>query len=208
MIIPYFIEKIRLIRKYTWGYGIVGILVLLAVMTIGTVTNGSKLTISVAGVSFQPSELVKILYVFYLAGMFTDRDHMDPATKRPDLPQLISASITAAAHVLILVMCKDLGSALIFFVVYVFMIYAATKMPICLIGGAAGGALSTYAGYRLFAHVRTRFIAWRDPWNVISGQGYQITQSLFAIGTGSWFGMGLMQGSPEKIPVVAADFIF
>ena len=109
---------------------------------------------------------------------------------------------------LILVFSKDLGGALIFFVVYVFMIYAATKKPVCLVGGAAGGVLATFIGYRLFAHVRTRFVAWRDPWSVIQGQGYQITQSLFAIGTGSWFGMGLMQGSPDKIPIVAADFIF
>ena len=61
---------------------------------------------------------------------------------------------------------------------------------------------------RLFDHVMIRVSVWRDPWADISGDGYQITQSLFAIGTGSWFGMGLMGGAPQKIPVVEKDFIF
>lgn len=208
LVIPFLVSKLRFIRRFTWGFGIAGLAILLAVMTAGTVTNGSKLNITLGGFTFQPSEFVKILYVFFIAGMLTDREHIDEKTGRIEMPQLISVTMIAAVHVIILVMCKDLGSALIFFVVYVFMIYAATKMPVCLIGGAVGGAAGTFIGYRLFAHVRTRFIAWRDPWNVINGQGYQITQSLFAIGTGSWFGMGLMQGSPDKIPVVEADFIF
>ena len=199
MVITYMVSKIKFIKRFTWWFGISGIVILLAVMTAGTVTNGSKLTISIGAFSFQPSEFVKILFVFFIAGMLSEST---------DIIQLASVSITAAAHVLILVFSKDLGGALIFFVVYVFMIYAATKKPVCLVGGAAGGVLATFIGYRLFAHVRTRFVAWRDPWSVIQGQGYQITQSLFAIGTGSWFGMGLMQGSPDKIPIVAADFIF
>lgn len=56
--------------------------------------------------------------------------------------------------------------------------------------------------------MRTRVLAWSNPWDVIEKEGYQITQSLFAIGTGGWFGMGLFQGSPDKIPVVDQDFIF
>ena len=60
----------------------------------------------------------------------------------------------------------------------------------------------------LFAHVRVRFIAWKDPWSVIEGSGYQITQSLFAIAAGSWLGKGLTQGRPNDIPIVESDFIF
>ena len=51
-------------------------------------------------------------------------------------------------------------------------------------------------------------MAWRDPWSDIENKGYQVAQSLFAIGTGNWFGMGLYQGMPKKIPVVEKDFIF
>ena len=56
--------------------------------------------------------------------------------------------------------------------------------------------------------MRVRVAAWQNPWADIDNKGYQITQSLFAIGTGGWFGMGLYQGMPRKIPVVEKDFVF
>ena len=60
----------------------------------------------------------------------------------------------------------------------------------------------------MFSHVRVRVLAWQNPWSYIDNQGYQITQSLFAVGSGSWFGMGLLKGDPTVIPFVSADFIF
>ena len=59
-----------------------------------------------------------------------------------------------------------------------------------------------------FAHVRARVVVWRNPWEYIDTSGYQICQSLFAIGMGSWFGYGLCQGMPDKIPVAEKDFMF
>ena len=66
--------------------------------------------------------------------------------------------------------------------------------------------MASVAAYFLFSHVRTRVIAWENPLSVIDNEGYQISQSLFAIGTGGWFGSGLYQGMPQKIPVVTKDF--
>ena len=74
--------------------------------------------------------------------------------------------------------------------------------------GLAGGSGAAVVAYHLFGHVRQRVSAWKDPMAVYQNEGYQIVQSLFAIGTGGWFGMGLCQGSPESIPVVKNDFIF
>ncbi|MDD3414280.1 MAG: FtsW/RodA/SpoVE family cell cycle protein [Lachnospiraceae bacterium] len=199
LIIPYFVSKLRAIKKMTWIYGGVGLFALTAVMVLGSVTYGSKISFSLFGFTFQPSEFVKIIFVFFIAGMLTEST---------TIYQVIATTIMAGAHVVVLVLSKDLGSALIFFVVYVVMIYVGTKKPIYLLAGIGAGAGGAVLGYHLFSHVRTRVIAWRDPFQVIEGQGYQITQSLFAIGTGGWFGMGLYQGSPEKIPVVEADFIF
>jgi cell division protein FtsW (lipid II flippase) len=114
----------------------------------------------------------------------------------------------AAAHVLVLVLSKDLGSALIFFITYLTMLFVATGSWGYLLGGIAAGSGASVIAYYLFAHVRTRVMAWLDPWSDIDNRGYQITQSLFAIGTGGWFGMGLYQGMPYKIPVVEKDFVF
>ena len=75
-------------------------------------------------------------------------------------------------------------------------------------GGLLAGGTAGVLAYFLFAHVRNRVFAWQNPWQIIDGAGYQITQSLFSIGTGGWIGSGLTQGRPLDIPVVESDFIF
>ena len=77
-----------------------------------------------------------------------------------------------------------------------------------LAGGLAAGSAASVVAYHLFSHIRVRVRAWQNPLAYIDKEGYQISQSLFAIGTGGWFGMGLYQGLPDKIPVVKQDFIF
>lgn len=198
-VIPFVMLKMKFLRKMVWLYGILGILMLLMVMLFGDTSYGAKLSITIMGFSFQPSEFVKIIYVFFLAAIF---EH------RTDFKQVLKASIMAAIHVLVLVFSKDLGGALIFFVVYVIMLYLAAKKPFYLLGGLIGGSGCAMVAYKLFGHVQTRVTAWMNPWTVIDTKGYQIAQSLFAIGTGSWFGLGLYKGMPYKIPVVEQDFIF
>lgn len=197
--IPYVMIKIKSIRKMVWLYGILGVLMLLTVMLFGDTSYGAKLSITFFDISFQPSEFVKISYVFFLAAIF---EH------RTDFRQVMKASIMAAIHVLILVFSKDLGGALIFFVAYIIVLYVATKKTVYLFGGFLSGSGCAMIAYKLFSHVQTRVTAWMNPWTVIDTKGYQITQSLFAIGTGSWFGLGLYKGMPYKIPVVEQDFIF
>ena len=114
----------------------------------------------------------------------------------------------AGLHVLILIASRDLGSAGIFLITYLVMLYAATRRPQWLIIGALLGVVGLFLSYLLFSHVRTRFVAWKDPLSVVDGAGYQVSQSLFAIGTGGWFGSGLTQGMPEKIPLAVSDFVF
>ena len=88
------------------------------------------------------------------------------------------------------------------------MLYVAAKKPLYFISGLGAGCAAAYAGYHLFSHVRVRVMAWSDPFQYIDNEGYQIAQSLFAIGTGGWLGTGLYQGEPNKIPVVVEDFMF
>lgn len=94
------------------------------------------------------------------------------------------------------------------FVAYLVMVYVSTRNVGYLGLGLVGGSGAAVVAYHLFGHVRQRVSAWKDPMAVYQNEGYQIVQSLFAIGTGGWFGMGLCQGSPESIPVVKNDFIF
>lgn len=199
LLIPEFIRKWRFLKRLTWGYALTGLAAIASVLLLGTATNGSKISYTIAGVTFQPSEFVKILFIFFLAGALQEAG---------SVRRLILISAVSLAHVAILVCSKDLGSAAIFFVAYLFLMYIATGRKRCLgIGGilGIGGALLSY---KLFYHVKVRVLAWLDPWRDITGKGYQMAQSLFAIGTGGWFGLGLCQGKPETIPYVEADFIF
>lgn len=199
LLIPFFLKKFKFLKQLTWIYGLVGAGALLIVMVLGAVTNGSKISYSLFGYTFQPSEFVKIIFVFFIAGLLT-------ASK--DIMQIMVASGAAGIHVIILVISKDLGSALIFFVVYVVMVFIATKNYLYLLLGIGGGTAAAFIAYQLFGHVRNRVLGWQEPFQYIDTLGYQISQSLFAIGTGGWFGMGIYQGDPTSIPYVEADFIF
>lgn len=197
--VPFLIQKIRFIRNLTWLYAGAGLLALAVVAVLGAASYGAKISFTVAGITIQPSEFVKIIFVFFVAGMLH---------KSKKFKQVVITTVIAAAHVIILVASKDLGGALIFFVVYLVMLYVATGNPFYFIGGLGSGSIAAMAAYKLFAHVRVRVVAWQDPLSVIDKEGYQICQSLFAIGTGGWFGVGLNQGMPEKIPKVEQDVVF
>ena len=199
LVVPYIISRIRFFEKFKWVYVAVGLGSLMAVLAFSKVINGSKLNIHIASYTFQPSEYVKIIFVFAIAAVLAHGHKLKD--------YLISAAI-AVAHVLLLVASKDLGSAIIFFVVYFAMLYAASRNVLYYLIGFITGAVGAVAGYKLFSHVRVRVTAFLDPMGNITDAGYQIAQSLFAIGTGGWLGMGLGQGAPDTIPVVAADFIF
>lgn len=197
--IPVLIRKIKFVRRLTWLYAAIGIGALAVVAVLGATSYGAKLSIAIAGISIQPSEFIKIIFVFFVAGMLHEKT---------DFKQVCVTTVIAAIHVLILVASKDLGGALIFFFTYLIMLYVATRKIFYLAGGMMAGSVAAVVAYNLFSHVRVRVLAWADPLSVIENEGYQICQSLFAIGTGGWFGVGLYQGMPEKIPVVEQDFIF
>ncbi len=199
MVVPELIMRVKNWRAYTWVYGGVGIVSLGAVLVLGAVTHGAKLSFSILGVSFQPSEFIKIVFAFFIASLLC---------RSRSFRNVALSAVLAGAHVIILVLSKDLGSALIYFVAYVVMVYIATGQKWYLLAGLSGGSGAAYLSFRIFNHVQVRVQAWRDPWSVIDREGYQITQSLFAIGCGGLFGLGLCQGSPSSIPFVTTDFIF
>ena len=197
--VPLIIEKFRILEKMGWYFAAIGIVFLMLVFVIGVEKYGSRNWISVGGIAIQPSEFVKILYVFFMASLLSQ------TTK---FKHIVIISAVAAVHVVILVAEKDLGAALIYFVTYIFVLYVATTKVQYLGAGLAGGTLASIVAYHLFSHVKTRVQAWRDPWAEIRGGGYQVAQSLFAIGTGGFIGMGLGKGLPGSVPVVESDFVF
>ena len=196
--IPWLLMTVKSFRKMGWIYCGTGLVLLLAVL-LGNKIYGANLVLTVGPVSVQPAEFVKILYVMFVASMFN---------KATTFRQTAVVTAFAALHVIILVLSTDLGAALIFFVVYIAMLYIATKNVLYAGAGIMGGGVAGVIAYKLFSHVRKRVIIWKDPWSHIDDSGYQVCQSLFSIGMGSWFGYGFCQGMPDKIPVAEKDFMF
>lgn len=199
LVVPVIVRKVKGLSELRILYGGIGLVALAAVVVIGRVSGGAKLGFEIAGFGIQPSEFVKILFVFFVAAS------LNRSTAFRDV---VITTVVAAFHVLILVVSKDLGAALIIFVVYLVMLYVATRQPLYIFAGLGAGSVAAVAAYHLFNHVRVRVLVWQDPFASYQDGGYQVAQSLFAIGTGSWFGTGLGQGKADAIPVADEDFIF
>lgn len=199
LIVPVIVRKAKGLQDLRILYAGVGLIALAAVVVVGRVSGGAKLGFEIAGFGIQPSEFVKILFVFFVAASFNRSTHFR---------DVVLTTVVAAFHVLILVVSKDLGAALIIFVVYLVMLYVATRQPLYFFAGLGAGSVASVGAYYLFNHVRVRVLVWKDPFASYNDGGYQVAQSLFAIGTGSWFGTGLGQGKADAIPVADEDFIF
>lgn len=197
--VPEIIFRVEALKRFTWIYAAAGIAAVGAVLLYGAATNGSKITFTLAGITFQPSEAVKLLFLFFMSGALV---------KAENVWQLFVVSVVAAAHVIILVLSKDLGSALIFFVIYLALIYISTDNIGYLFIGLGFGMVASVVAYKLFTHIQVRVKAFLDPFTDIASSGYQLSQSLFGISSGGFFGLGLYGGAPGSIPYVEQDFIF
>ncbi len=152
MLIPFFISRFQYLRSLTWLYALAGITMLGVVAVLGAVSHGAKLSFSIAGITIQPSEFIKIIFVFFVASMLYEST---------EFVQVVKATVVAGLHVIILVLSKDLGAGLIFFIAYMVMLYVATRKLYYFAGGLLCGALASVAAYHLFHHVRVRVVAWQ-----------------------------------------------
>ena len=199
LFIPVIISKLKALSRWAWLYAIVGVALLLLVWAVGDTEYGAQLRIRIGSFALQPSEFVKLSFVFFTASMFQ---------KGTSFPRVVVTTIVAAAHVLILVASTDLGSGLVYFMSYLFMLFVATRQPLYFLGGLGAGSGAAVLAYYMFSHVRVRVAMWQNPFSDYENRGYQMAQSLFALSSGGWFGLGFYQGVPNSIPLVENDFIF
>jgi cell division protein FtsW (lipid II flippase) len=174
----------------------VGALGLIALpLAVGTEINGANNWMLVGGISLQPSEVVKLALLLVLSYFMS---------RRRIWPWLIFTGLCLG----VLMLQKDLGTALIYYITALFMYYASTG-NLSLTGlGVLGGAGAAVLGYRMFSHVKVRVAIWLNPWADYKDTGYQIVQVLIAIASGGLFGVGLGLGSPTVIPIYFTDCIF
>ena len=202
--------------KFTALYLIGCVVMFLMTLVLAEDKYGARNWISIFGVGFQPSEITKILYVFFLASYDYNTDLLDKINIKSAQKYKKYLPIIKRYFLMIVVylfigmffLQKDLGTAMIFyglFLVYQIVNQEDIRLILLNLLIAIAGAV---AAYMLFSHIRIRVSTWLDPWKNIDGIGYQITQALFAIASGGFFGTGLGLGRPDVVPVVTSDFIF
>lgn len=184
-----------------WTYLYVGtsFLLFMATLVFGRNIKGATNWIRIGEFSFQPAEIIKILFIFFLASYYANRAHLKN--------KWILAAI-AYGNIAFLFIQKDLGSAMIFFAIYMAIIYVYETDRRFILYNIGTASVMALISYFIFSHVRVRVETWLDPWSSIDVGGFQIAQSLFAIAAGGFLGSGIGRGYPEFIPEVHNDFIF
>ncbi|MGI6037659.1 MAG: FtsW/RodA/SpoVE family cell cycle protein [Limnochordia bacterium] len=200
--------------KYSAATG--GLTLLFLTALLGEEIGGARRWLDLGPVRFEPVEPVKILLVIFFAAYLADVRSLLTTSRRrflgimlPELRYLGPLLVMWLLFMFLLVAQKDLGAAFLFFGLFQALLFVATGSLGYLLGGMslalAGGALA----YRFFSHVRVRVAAWWNPWVRIDGGGYQIAQSLFALGGGGFWGTGWGAGQgAQAIPAVHTDFIY
>jgi cell division protein FtsW (lipid II flippase) len=200
--------------KYTWLIVSLGLQAATFVVGTGPPGSGAKLWIAAGPVQVQPSEIVKITLVIFLAGYLDDKRELLGSSWQigrlslPPIPYLLPMGLMWAASLLTLVVLNDLGSALMFFAVFLTMLYLASGRPIYVIVGVTTFAFACIGAWKAFSRVELRVQNWLDPWQDPFVAGYQPIQSDFALASGGLLGRGFAQGQPWYIPAVETDYIF
>ena len=210
-----FWNRLRRMLDYPYVLGLLTTLVLLLPLIFGVSIGGNKNWISFGFFSMQPSEFGKILLIFFLAAYLADHLAVLTLPARRFLflhlpPVRFIAPLVAlwGFAVLMFVIARDLGSALLFFGMAVLMTYMGTGRKSYVFLAGLFIVIAAALSYALFGHVRVRFDIWLHPWADPNGMSYQVVQSLFAIGSGGIWGTGFAEGHPLLIPEVHTDFIF
>jgi cell division protein FtsW (lipid II flippase) len=197
--------------RYLFGLTAVGLLALPALPVLGQRVNGARLWIHVGGLQFQPGELAKIMLIVFLAGYLREKRELLAQGRLKDLAPLL---VIWGAAMLVLVETNDLGSALLYFGIFLAMLYVATGRRRYTVAGLVlflGGSLAAYAS---IGRVQERVDCWLHPWREVHGACYQTVQGLYSIGAGHFGGPGFGKGTftttdgTSLIPYLKTDFIF
>lgn len=209
------VKNLEVIKRYKYVLGIAGIILLVLPMFIGTEIYGSKLWIKIGGFQFQPGEFAKVLIVLFLAGYLAENRELLSISNRtvlgikfPRLRLLYPLFIVWGVCLLVVAFERDLGSALLFYTIFLIMLYVATGRVSYVIIGLALLAVGAFGMYQIMSHVQVRVAIWLDPFSDAQNLGYQIVQSMFSLADGGLAGVGIGKGMADIIPVVASDMIF
>ena len=202
---------LRWLRRYRYSLLAAALLLLLATIALGRNPSGlefaPRLWLSIGSIYFQPSELMKIILVAFMATYLAEQsathraEQSDAGSRFPASPRLLGPILLMwLLSMVILVWQRDLGTAMLFFIVFLLLLYFSSGDQRILVAGVTLILLAGLAAYQLFPVVQLRVDIWLNPWPEADGRAYQIVQSLMAFASGGIFGAGVGQGFPNTSP--------
>lgn len=197
---------LTVLRKYQYIWLIGGLALTMLTLFMGAYPGGEgpRLWLNIGGIFFQPSELLKLLLIIFLAAYFADNQPITPNLLQLVIPTFILFSLALVT----LIIQRDLGTSTLFIIIYTAIVYMVTGKKRFILISTLVILLAGILGYQLFDVIRLRVDAWINPWLDPSGRSFQIVQSLIAVAAGGIFGRGPALGSPGLVPIAHSDFIF
>jgi cell division protein FtsW (lipid II flippase) len=206
------LTRFRVLAAYTYIWIVIAVALFVALALFGDQVNGARLWIRIAGIQFEPVEVIKLLIVLfmasYLAGTADVIARTKPWSLRANAKYLGPLFIGWGLSMMILVFERDLGMATLLFATFAAMLYVATRRVDLIAGCTAIFLGAAYWAATHYSYVHARITVWRDPFTDPYGAGYQTVQSLYALAAGGIFGAGFHAGHPEYIPDVATDYVY
>lgn len=210
------VKNLDVVKRYKYVLGAAGIALLVLPMLIGTEIYGSKLWIKIGSFQFQPGEFAKVFIVLFLAGYLAENRELLSISNRtvlgvklPRLRLLYPLFIVWGVCLLVVAFERDLGSALLFYTIFLIMLYVATGRVSYVLIGLVLLAVGAFGMYQIMGHVQVRVAIWLDPFKDAQNLGFQIVQALYSLADGGLLGVGIGKGlGGDTIPVVASDMIF
>lgn len=195
----WFLRDLRRVRALRYPLAVMGILMLGANLVLATVTNGARNWISIGGFTLQPSEFVKICFVF--AGAAT----LDKLFSRRNLFWFVAFS---GVCVIALALMSDFGTASVFFIAYLIIAFLRSGDIATVILSISGAGLAGFMAISIKPYIASRFSSWLHAWEDANGAGYQQTRTMMAAANGGLFGVGAGSGRLYKIFAADTDMVF
>jgi len=214
------VKNHRVLQRYRYiaMFGGIALLLLPMLPVVGSTRNGARLWVEFGAFSFQPGELAKIALAIFFAGyLVSARDTLSMVGRKvlgmtfPRARDLGPIIVVFVASMLVLIFQRDMGTALLYFGLFLVMIYVATGRSSWILLGMAMFLGGAFVASRFLTYVSGRINAWLDPFNPevyeATGGSYQLVQGMFGLADGGLIGTGLGRGSPEITPLAESDYI-
>jgi cell division protein FtsW (lipid II flippase) len=209
------LRDVSVLHRYKYTAAALGLGMLIVTAVFGREVNGARLWLGVGPLQFQPSELMKLLLVIFMAAYLEERreilaraDYRWATLKLSPWPYLVPLFLLWGLSLLLLLWQKDLGATVLMLGIALAMMYVATGRKTFVGAGVLLLAVNVLVTYKLFGYVHQRIDVWLHPWELASGPSYQIIQALYAVSNGGASGAGLGRGHPGLIPFASTDFVF